>query len=158
MEPVDKLVKELIKSLRYTYYGTAGQDIQVRYGPEQEKFYFNWVEGSYESSLQLLIHKTMYYEGIYKKFLNDRCLADVEKVIQEFPDSIYGPNEDDFTDEEEANGYTYSLIQETYLDELYNKGIFFIGDQLNKTGHKIGSTFADWGIEGKEDDDEDEDE
>lgn len=152
MEPVDKLVKELIKSLRYTYYGAGGQQIMVRYGPEHEKFYLDWVEGSYESSLQLLIHKTMYYEGIYKKFLNDRCLAEVEKVIQEEPDCIYGVNEEDFTEEEEANGYTYSLVQETYLDELYNKGIFFIGDQLNKTGHKIGSTFADWGIEGEEED------
>ncbi len=159
MEPVDSLTKELIKSLRYTYYGANSKSIVVRYGPEFEKFFLDKVEGSYEYSLQLLIHKTMYHEGIYKKFLNDRCLADVEKVIQEYPDSIYGPNEDEFTEEEEANGYTYSLVQETYLDELYNKGIFFIGDQLNKTGHKIGSTFADWGIEGEEeDDDEEEDE
>ena len=155
MESLEQLKKDLIKSLRYTYYG-GGKNIKVRYGPEQEKFYLDWVEGSYESSLWLLIHKTMYHEGIYKKFLNERCLAEVEEVIKDQPDCIYGAHEGNFTEEEEANGYTYSLIQETYLDGLYNAGIYFIGDQLNKTGHNIGSTFADWGIEGEEEEDEED--
>ena len=159
MESLEVLKKKLIKSLRYTYYGLGSQSNVVRYGPEGEKFYLDWVEGSYESSLWLLIHKTMYYEGIYKLFLNDRCMADVEKVIKDYPDSIYGADEEKFTEEEEANGYTYTLIQEDYIDGLYSAGIFFIGDQMNKTGHKIGSTFADWGIEGEEEEeDEYEDE
>jgi hypothetical protein len=154
MESLEQLKKDLIKSLRYTYYGSNNKSIKVRYGPEDEKFYLDWVEGSYESSLWLLIHKTMYHEGIYQKFLNDRCMAEVEQVIKDQPDCIYGANEDNFTPEEEANGYDYALIQETYLDGLYNAGIFFIGDQLKKNGYDVGQTFADWGIEGEEEDDE----
>ncbi len=112
------------------------------------------MEGSYESSLQLLIHKTMYYEGIYKMFLNDRCLADVEEVIQDYPDSIYGPDEEDFTEDEEANGYTYSLIQYDYLDVIYYQVIKFVAEQLVKGGHDVGTTYADWGIGGNDEDDE----
>jgi hypothetical protein len=150
MEPVEGLVKELIKSLRNTYYRNNNQNIMVRYGPENEIFFLDRVEGSYESSLQSLIHKTMYHEGIYKKFLNDRCMAELEAMFNKFPDAIYGPEEGSFTDEEEASGYDYYLVQTTYIDELYTKGIFFIADQLQKGGYPIGNTFADWGIEQEE--------
>lgn len=151
METQEKLEKELIKGLRYVYYfhhtGFSQDEYKVRYGKEQEKFYLNWVEGSYESSLQLLIHKMMYNTGIYKKFLNDRCMAGVEEVIRDYPDSIYGVNEEDFTEEEEANGYTYSLIQETYLDGLQSAGIKFIAEQIQKQGFSVGDTFEQWGVE-----------
>jgi len=155
MTPED-VIKAVNKTLRYSIYGEArfSGSTMVRYGPEEEKFYLDWVEGSYESSLQLLIHKIMYHEGLYKQFLNDRCMADVERVINEQPDSIYSPDEDDFTDEEEAAGYTYSNIQYNYLDEIYSKCIYFVGDNLQKAGFDIGSTFADWGIGGDDEDDE----
>lgn len=154
----EEVIKAVNKALRYSIYADArySGSTKVRYGPESEKFYLDWVEGSYESSLQLLIHKIMYHEGLYKKFLNDRCMADVEQVIAEYPDSIYSPDEDDFTEEEEAAGYTYARIQYECLDEIYSKCIFFVGDNLKKAGFDIGSTFADWGVEGEEEDNDDE--
>ncbi len=154
----EEVIKAVNKVLRYSVYGQAkgSGSTQVRYGPENEKFYLDWVEGSYESSLQLLIHKIMYHEGLYKNFLNDRCMADVERVIADYPDSIYGPDESGFTEDEEATGYTYSSIQYDYLDEIYNACIYFVGDNLQKAGFDVGSTFADWGIGDDDEDDDDE--
>ena len=73
---------------------------KVRYGEGAEKFYLDKVEGTYESSLWLLIRKIMFSEGLYQQFLDADHAAEVEKVIKEEPDCIYKPDWDDDDAEE----------------------------------------------------------
>lgn len=57
------------------------------------KYYLDRVSGSYESSLPNLIHKIMWYEGIYDEIISDKKeLNDIQDIINNYPDEIYSPD------------------------------------------------------------------
>jgi hypothetical protein len=101
--------------------------VRPGYGPD--KFYLNQVEGSYEDNLQLLIHYILYEDGLYKKFLTKKQLASCEEVINEYPESIYGSDDD-------------SLQQ--LLDEIYSGSIRFVGNKLLSLGFDVGNDFEEY--------------
>ena len=84
------------------------------------------IDGSYESSLQNLIHHILYEEKIYKELLNTSQHEDVIELVKSFPDSIYYPDEDD---------EDYEGIQRM-LDEIYGECIQFVADTLKSRGFK----------------------
>ncbi len=94
---------------------------KVRYGTDEEKFYLSNVDGSYEASLWLLIHKIMFNEGLYREFLDDAHVAEVEEVIKDEPDNIYKPDWDDDAAEE--------IWYET-LEVIYKKVMNHVAKQL----------------------------
>ena len=66
-----------------------GLKIRVDYGPG--KFYLDEVDwhGTYEYTIQNLIHHIMWEKGYYKKFLSEDELKEVKTVIDEDRDNIY---------------------------------------------------------------------
>ena len=66
-----------------------GLKIRVDYGPG--KFYLDEVDwhGTYEYTIQNLVHHIMWEKGYYKKFLSEDELKEVKSVIDEDRDNIY---------------------------------------------------------------------
>lgn len=122
---IDSLIELELSNFR------KDKSFKVRYGPEAEKFYLTWVEGSYEYSLQLLIHKIMYHEGLYRAFLNDKQMADLAKVITEEPDCLYLPD-------------SSNSIESDILDKVYWGCIRHTADVLIEKKFAVKTIFNDW--------------
>jgi hypothetical protein len=108
------------------------------------KFYLDWVDGSYESSLQNLIHHMLWEESYYEYLMNSRQLAIIEKIVEEEPNGIWGANEWDesLSDEEwKEDEKTQELLDEIYFEVIKNVGgllkefDFFDPDDFINTGH-----------------------
>ena len=109
-----------------------------------QKFYLDWVDGSYDSSLQNLIHHMLWEESYYDKIMNSRQLAIIEKIVEEEPNGIWGANEWDesLSDEEwKEDEKTQELLDEIYFEVIKNVGgllkefDFFDPDDFINTGH-----------------------
>ena len=70
-------------------------DFKVRPGYAYDKFYLNRVGGSYDMSLEGLIHHIMFEEKLYHLFLNEQQINKVQTVVENSPESIYRPDIDD---------------------------------------------------------------
>ena len=86
--------------------------------------------GSYDSSLQSLIHYILWEKKLYHKFLTARQLVDVERVVKEEPDSIYSPDLDDETTSDEEYEQDEALTES--LDTLYGEVITHVGSELSE--------------------------
>lgn len=108
------------------------------------KFYLDWVDGSYDSSLQNLIHHILWAEGYYEYLMNSRQLAIVEKIVEEEPDGIWGTNEWDESlsnAECEEDLKVQELVDQIYYEVIKNVGgllkefDFFDPDDFINTGY-----------------------
>lgn len=106
------------------------------------KFYLDSVEGSYDMSLQGLIHYIMNDEEIYEKFLSDAQLDGVRDCIENYPEAIYS------VDTREGNGEEV----ETLLDEVYYRCICHVARRLKKAGLNV-DAFSDFLDEEEDEDD-----
>ena len=127
------------------------------YGPN--KFYLDWVQGSYESSLQNLIDHILREDGHYENFLNTRQLKEVKEAIEEDPDGIYGTGDnDDLSDAE----FEEDEIAQESLDAIYYEVIQHVGSLLEKFEFFNPTDFIDMGYldndDGRFDDRLDDDE
>jgi hypothetical protein len=109
-------------------------DFKVRPCYGYDKFYLNHVFGSYDMSLQSLIHYILAEENIYKQILNDDQYAKCMKVIKDEPEAIYYPDADSFEDLE---------VQEM-LDTIYYKSISYTGKKLILMGLNVSHDFKDY--------------
>lgn len=100
-------------------------NFKVQPGYGYDKFFIDKIDGSYDMSLQGLIHYILYEENLYEKFLNEKQIKDLNSTINEFPESIYTPNENDDN---------YEQVQYKYLDVIYNRTIRFVGNKLLEQG------------------------
>lgn len=80
------------------YYGDKIDEyssLKVRPGYGYGKFYLNWVEGSYDMSLQSLINFMLQEHNHYKKLLSKETYKKVTKFNKENPEGLYdfGDNE-----------------------------------------------------------------
>ena len=73
----------------------ADEEFKVRCEYGEGKFYLNKISGDYDSSLQNLIHHVLWNEGVYKEILNGMEYAICKVTIEEEPNGIFWPNEDD---------------------------------------------------------------
>jgi len=87
----------------------------------------------YDMSLQGLIHYILYEEGFYKKFLNDKQFKELKSVIKEYPESIFGPSDED---------ENYEEIQYDYLDVIYSESIRFVANKLIENGLNVKSIYS----------------
>jgi hypothetical protein len=133
VEAVCKTLKDIIKDFA-PHFKEEGS-FKVRPGFGYDKFYLDWIDGSYDMSLQSLIHYILYEKGHYKKFLSKTQLKDLENVIKDYPDSIYSPSDNDAD---------YEAIQYDILDPVYSECIRFVGRELIKKGFDVRSTFSDY--------------
>ena len=80
--------------------------------------------GSYDMSLQSLIHYILAEENIYKQILNEDQFAKCMKVIEDEPEAIYSPECD--SDED--------LEVQDLLDTIYYKSISYTGEEADCNG------------------------
>ena len=119
---LDQIIEDNISSL-------VQEDYHVRPGYGYDKFYLNWVDGSYDMSLQSLIHYILYEKGIYEKILNKEQYASLLIVINDFPESIYRSDED------------YAL--QDLLDNIHCQSIVFVREKLSAIGCDVKAAFSD---------------
>jgi len=127
-------------------------DYKVRPGYAYDKFYLNWVDGSYDMSLHGLIHHIMaseyhhsidlHEEKLYDLFLNKRQMESMKDVVKNYPESIYRP---EYESEIKENEKENELVNNT-LDLIYNISIKYIGQILLDTGADV-EGFNDAGYE-----------
>ena len=134
-EIVNKVTKILDKIIIENSDSLSRLDFMVRpSGYGYEKFYLNHTDGSYDMSLQSLIHYILAEERIYKQILNKDQFAKCMKVIKEEPEAIYSPSGDSVEDLE---------IQDL-LDAIYYKSIAFTGRKLIAMGLDVYHDFEDY--------------
>jgi hypothetical protein len=124
---LDKIIFENSESLSH-------YEFKIRPGYGYDKFYLNHTDGSYDMSLQSLIHYILFEEGIYKQILNEDQFAKCMKVIKEEPEAIYSPSGDSVEELE---------IQDL-LDAIYDKSIAFTGRTLIAMGLDVFPDFEDY--------------
>ena len=113
-------------------------DFKVRPGYAYDKFYLNHVGGSYDMSLEGLIHHIMFEEKLYHLFLNEQQINEVQSVVENFSESIYRPEYDD------DNQFANDVIDIVYYVACTCMGQFLVefgGDDIisdfNEGGHEI---------------------
>ena len=77
------IVKVVLKEI-ITYnldYFKEEETFKVRPGYGPDKFYLDSIDGSYESSLQNLIHHILYEDKIYKEILNTYALSNFLAIL-----------------------------------------------------------------------------
>ena len=121
---LDQIIEDNMSSL-------VQEDYHVRPGYGYDKFYLNWVDGSYDMSLQGLIHYILYEKGIYEKILNKKQYASLLIVINDFPESIYSPDED------------YAV--EDLLCKIYYQSIVHVREKLLAIGCDVKEAFSEYG-------------
>lgn len=132
------------------------QNFKVRPGYGPDKFYLDRVQGSYEYSLQNLIHHILWQEHHYESFLNSRQLKDVKKAVDAEPDGIYGTGIDDNLSDSE---YKEDEVAQESLDIIYFQVIQHVGSLLKEFDFFDSTDFLDMGyIETDDDSDKDENE
>jgi hypothetical protein len=124
---LDIIIVENLESISQYEFKTT-----PRFG--YQKFYLNHTDGTYDMSLQSLIHYILYEEGIYKQILNEDQFAKCMKVIEDEPEAIYSPSGDSVEDHK---------IQEL-LDAIYDTSIVFTGRTLIAMGLDVYSDFEDY--------------
>jgi hypothetical protein len=132
---LNKIINDYLPDFKKEYTEASGlmPDFKVNPGYGYDKFYLTNVEGSYDMSLQGLIHYILYEEGFYKKFLNDKQFKELKSVIKEYPESIFGPSDED---------ENYEEIQYDYLDVIYSESIRFVANKLIENGLNVKSIYS----------------
>jgi hypothetical protein len=102
---------------------------KVRPGVGYDKFYLDWIEGSYDMSLQGLIHHYMWEKKLYHLFLNEDEIKTCAGVIENTPEYIYGPEDEP---------------SQTMLDEIQFQTIVFVGKKLIDLGFDVKNTFKEY--------------
>ena len=102
---------------------------KIRPGVAYDKFYINQVEGSYDMSLQGLLHHYLWENELYHLFLSDEELETCRQVVEEQPEYIFGPDD----------GKTQEII-----DEIQYKAISFVGKKLIELGFDVEQDFESY--------------
>ena len=102
---------------------------KVRPGVAYDKFYLDRIDGSYDMSLQGLIHHYMWEQELYHSILNEDEIKDCEAVVENSPEYIYGPEDEG---------------KQTMLDEIQFDMIRFVGKKLIDLGFDVEETFKEY--------------
>lgn len=118
---LDKIIDSHLDEFR-----TSGT-FKVRPGYSYDTFYLDKVQGSFDESLNGLIHHIMFKDGVYKAFLTDEQFDSCKAVVEQEPESIWGPSDDD----DDCDS-----LQDT-LDEIYLSTIMHVRDRLKAEGFTV---------------------
>jgi hypothetical protein len=129
------------------------ESFKVRPGVAYNKFYLNHVTGTYDCSLQGLIHHLLWENKCYHKFLPSSQLAVAEKIIKDDPEGIFAPDEDDESMEPEEIDELDSDIS-----NIFHEVCKHVGSRLQALDFFDSSDFIEAGFLEDEDTDDDDDE
>ena len=115
-------------------------DFFVRPGIAYDRFDLTAVQGSYDMSLQGLVHHFLYAKGHYKKLLPADEFKKCEAIVKKDPENIYRPE----TDEE----FSQSKISRNEglndtLDEIHNAALMAVGRKLKSLKFEIPDEFQE---------------
>ena len=139
--PMYGLINFLYNIFEMNQDSFSGGDFKVRPGYAYDKFYFNRVGGSYDMSLEGLIHHIMFEEKLYHLFLNEQQMSKVRAIVENSPESIYRPDIDD-----DDNQFANDII-----DVVFSVACKCVGQWILDTGADV-SNFDDEGYSIGEDD------
>ena len=120
---LEKLINENKNTLSNENY------FEVKTTIAYKTFRLGWIEGSYNESLQGLIHHYMFEKKIYHKILDKDKLKNVSEIVKDNPELIYHPGGEDQSD---------------LIDEIYWECISFVGKKLTSMGHELDSAFEEY--------------
>ena len=131
LEEVLKEVQEFLGKLIDDNKDTLTKDnyFEVNTPIAYGTFRLGWIEGSYNESLQGLVHHYMYEKKIYHKILDKDKLKYVSEIVNDNPELIYHPGGEDQSD---------------LIDEIYWECISFVGKKLTSMGHELDSAFEEY--------------
>jgi hypothetical protein len=132
-EKVTKILSNIIEANVESFRRDDSFKVRPDYG--YSKYYLDWIDGSYDMSLQSLVHHIMHEEGIYKAILNEKQFKDLEEVIKCTPEGIYSPHDED---------EDYERIQYEILDTVYFESVKFVGSKLIENGFDVNDTFSEY--------------
>ena len=133
-EIVSKVKKILDEIILENTQSLLQGDYLLRPNYGYDKFYLNHIDGSYNMSLQSLIHYILAEEKIYNHILNEDQFVKCMKVIKDEPEAIYYPEGDSVED----------LETQDLLDVIYYKSIAYTGMRLIKMGLNVSHYFKDY--------------
>ena len=120
---LEKLIDENKDNLSRDNY------FEVKTSIAYKTFRLGWIEGSYNESLQGLIHHYMFEKKIYHKFLNEDELKNVTQIVKENPEYIYQPDGSENSD---------------LIDDIYWECISFVGKKLSGMGFEVDNAFDEY--------------
>ncbi len=117
------------------------RNFKVRLDGIYGKYYLDRVSGSYEDSLQNLIHKILWKEGLYEEIItNKKTLSLIENIIENHPDEIFKPdifNAIDTYEEKELENLD-DLLNEIYFKSIiYTRGLLHRFPQFDASEFKL---------------------
>ncbi len=127
------------------------ESFKVRPGVAYDKFYLNHVTGTYDCSLQGLIHHLLWENKCYHKLLPSSQLEVAEKIIKDEPEGIFAPDEDDESMEPEEIDELDSDIS-----NIFHEVCKHVGTRLQDLDFFDSSDFIEVGFLEDADDDDDE--
>ena len=129
-DPESDVVKFLEKLIEKNKSNFKEQgDFVVRPGIAYDRFDLTAVQGSWDMSLQGLVHHFLYEKGHYKKLLPADEFKKCEATVNKYPENIYTP--DDNQD-----------VQDT-LDEIHNAALMAVGRKLKSLKFEIPDEFQE---------------
>ena len=119
------------------------KNFKVRLHNLPGKYYLDRVTGSYEDSLQNLLHKLMWYHSIYQLFITDENeLKKIEEIIEDEPEGIYKPDPFDARNQKEE-AILNSLLDE--VDEIHFSVVRSVAGLLQRFSHFDEEVFKEGG-------------
>ena len=118
------LIRELIEENRSDF--NHARNFKVRVEGLPGKYYLDSITGSYEDSLQNLVHKLMWRHELYALFIElPRELEKIEGIVASEPDGIYKPDAfgAEMAEEEEALNSLEDQINEIYFKTIKNTAL-----------------------------------
>jgi len=112
---IDSIERELMRIIDENKGGFKTNEYKVRTEYSDSKFNLNDLNVSNDESIFMLIHRIMYVEKLYEKFLSPEHM----KLMEKNPDSIYIPD-DSYND--------YERVMVIFEDEVTNYGSTIVGE------------------------------
>ena len=143
-EHVEVIAKKIIATIEEnTKDFNKTKSFKVRFRCFPGKYYLDRVSGSYQDSLHNLIHKLMWYEGIYNHIIpTDTEMRVVKETIEKHPDEIYKP--DIFSAENEDEEALLEQLEDQ-INSIYYKTILVIKNYLQRFAHFDSDDFSHHG-------------
>jgi hypothetical protein len=90
-------LKDIFEGSKEYYLEHPGNSFKVRPGYGYDKFYLDWVAGSYDMSLQALIHFILFERNWFRKFLSPETYKKLAPFMKRNPEYLYdfGENEEE---------------------------------------------------------------
>lgn len=86
LEDTCRYLESIFESNKQKYMRRPGANFKIRLDwLGYDKFYLDWVEGSYDMSLQLLIQHILYKNGHFNKLLSEETYSEVSAAFMEAP-------------------------------------------------------------------------